>query len=51
MTALFLANIKLVLLFALVGVTIVLSTTGQRQTARLMSARRPRRTASIKPAS
>lgn len=48
MTALFLTNIKLVLLFVLVGATIALSTAGQRQTARLMPARGLRQTASIK---
>ena len=47
MTALFLANIKLVLLFALVGATIALSRAGQHRAARVLI-RRPRRTAALK---
>lgn len=47
MTALFVANVKLVLLFALVGWTIALSHAGQHRAARVLT-RRPRRTASLR---
>jgi len=48
MTALLLANIKLVLLFALVGAIVGLSTAGQRHAPRIAATRQVRRTAAIK---